>query len=285
MDTTTKSSPTIFLGLGTHWPGYASAVSAHPSVSNETIDRTVIFGNIMKAKAELTLSMNLSMEGRMAAASPGPAFPGVLELLWSILRPKAGIRVVDLGAGLGGPSAWMQAQGAAVTAFELEPDCVAGGQALFPALDLRCGDAESVPLDCHDAVTAFGLLSLSADPTALLRSIARRLGAVSRDRHTWIASVDLVATGTSPVATSRNCFVPVEALANALPGWTTVLHHSIGDSDRSTLWHDVSNAVSSAVRLHLPAETLASLDADRANLDTLIADRIVEAAVTVFRFQ
>lgn len=256
--------------------------TATPSI-DETHRRSQIFGEVTKAKADVALSLGLSDEGRMAAASPGPGFPDALELLWSAMQPPPGTRIADLGAGLGGASAWMQARGASVVAFELEPECVVSGQTLFPHLDLRCGDAKTADLGSFDAVTAFGLLSLCDDPTDVLGGIAERLGRGQQDERRWIASVDLVSTRSSPIVTPRNHFLPLAALADALPHFETVMHHVIGEADRSTLWHDVSSAVDAAVRQTVDEEALEVFEADRRSLATLLDEHQVEPALTVFR--
>ena len=83
------------------------------------------------------IDLGLSIAGRVAGASPGPGFPGALDLVWRTIDPPPAARVADLGAGLGGASVWMQQRGANVTAFEVESECVAAGKSLFPKLDLR----------------------------------------------------------------------------------------------------------------------------------------------------
>ncbi len=275
-----------FLGGGgwkAYETGYRSGMRTATCSIDETRRRSQIFGEVAKAKADVALSLGLSDEGRMAAASPGPGFPDALDLLWFSMRPPPGTRIADLGAGLGGASAWMQARGANVVAYEVEPECVVSGLMLFPDLDLRCADAATADLRSFDAVTAFGLLSLCDDPNDVLRGIADRLVREPQDARPWIASVDLVSTTSGAIVTPRNHFLPLGAFTNALPHFDIVMHHVIPPADRSTLWHDVSTAVEAAVRETVSDEALEVFDADRRSLTMLLDECKVEPALTVFR--
>jgi SAM-dependent methyltransferase len=247
----------------------------------EAQQRAAIFGEVARAKADLAITMGLSPEGRIAVASPGPGYPDVLELLWSTLNAHPGVRVADLGAGLGGAAAWMQARGATVTAFELEEQCVSGGQALFPELDLRCGDAGNVPLEPFEVVTAFGLLSLSPDPQALLRSIAHRMAHDQPHSCRWIASVDLVATGTTPIKNARNSFVSLRDLSDSLPGWDLALHQCIRGESRN-LWRDVHSAVEGAWRTTVCGPVMEAFDSDQRTVRAIVESGAIEPAITVF---
>jgi 2-polyprenyl-3-methyl-5-hydroxy-6-metoxy-1,4-benzoquinol methylase len=248
----------------------------------EARTRALIFGEVTRAKANFALSSNLSKEGKMAAASPGPGFPRVLEKIWDTIRPNEGVRVADLGAGLGGAAAWMVERGGSVTAYEVEPECVKAGRALFPELDLRVGDAELVALHPFEVVTAFGLLSLCADPCAVVASVAQRLGVSGPVRRKWIVSADLVAAGDQTIYTERNVVVPVSSFVRALPDWDLITHHVIEPSERRSLWHDISVAVHMGCRSNLPQEALEALDDDIRTLDRLIDSETVHAALTIF---
>jgi hypothetical protein len=257
-------------------------MSSTATVSAESSIRSLIFGDATRSRAELVRSLGLSRQGRMAAASPGPGFPHALELMWEQMTPPPAMRIADLGAGLGGASAWMKDHGASVTAFELEAGALSGAQLLFPDLDIHQGDAQTVGLGSFEAATAFGLLSLSHCPTKLLRSIATRLGADLDAPTRWIASIDLVACGNDAVLTSRNCFLPVDTLASSIPQWTLVKHCVLEQEERSPLWRDVSIAVEIALQSFDRSNAMSALRTDREELQRLIDQRRVQTALTLF---
>lgn len=116
-------------------------------------------------------------EDRIAAACRGSANPAALGWLADTLALSPGDRVADLGAGLGGPAAWMRSYiGCSVIASDPSPAAVAGAHQLFGLVTVQA-TAASTPFAAEgfDAVMLLGVLSVVEDRASVVRE-ARRVG-------------------------------------------------------------------------------------------------------------
>ena len=124
-----------------------------------------LFDVVARWRADAALALGLRGDDLIAAVSPGPAYPAVLRTLASAFQPSASAdsTLVDLGAGMGGASAWLAARtGAHVIAVEPAPGSREAARQLFPELDVREGTAQrsGLPDGCADMVVALGVTSL-----------------------------------------------------------------------------------------------------------------------------
>lgn len=149
-------------------------------------------------------------EDRIAASCRGSANPAALGWLADTLALSSGDRVVDLGAGLGGPAAWMRSYiGCSVIASDPSPAAVAGAHQLFGLVTVQA-TAASTPfaVDGFDAVMLLGVLSVVDDRTSVVRE-ARRVG-----RRVGVLDYCSASTETLCVGGSR--FPSIDELTSEL---------------------------------------------------------------------
>src|SRR6476619_3568686 len=135
-----------------------------------------LFDDIARWQADAAEGLGLQGIELVAALSPGPGFPRMLTVLAERINdhvardpaaPKARhVHVVDLGAGLGGATAWLAAAtGTAVVGVEPATGSRDAAHRLFGGLDVRDGSVADSGLDTADAdvVVAVGVVSLLDD--------------------------------------------------------------------------------------------------------------------------
>src|SRR5262245_15977045 len=127
-----------------------------------------LFDDIARWQADAAEVLGLQGTELVAALSPGAGFPGVLDALASRIvehhrrdpRPhQRRVRVIDLGAGLGGTTAWLAAAtGARIVGVEPAAGSREGAHRLFGGLDIHAGSAADTGADDGDAdvVVAIG---------------------------------------------------------------------------------------------------------------------------------
>jgi SAM-dependent methyltransferase len=103
---------------------------------------TAEFGTVAEWTA--TVASRLGPDYAIPAACRGSGQPSALDWLLAGLDPASGARLVDVGAGLGGPAAYAAAK-AGIRPLLLEPE----------------------PAACHAAAGLFGAPVIAADATAL----------------------------------------------------------------------------------------------------------------------
>ncbi len=120
-------------------------------------------------------------EDRIAAACRGSANPAALAWLAETLQLTGDENVADLGAGLGGPAAWMRTHiGCDVIASDPSSAASHGARRLFGLTAVRA-EAGNAPFvrDAFDAVLLLGVLSVVDERGPVLREalrIGRRVG-------------------------------------------------------------------------------------------------------------
>ncbi|GAA2133048.1 class I SAM-dependent methyltransferase [Actinomadura napierensis] len=111
------------------------------------------------------------------AACRGSANPAALAWLAEACELRAGTRLLDVGAGIGGPAAWAAERfGVRPVLLEPMPAACRAAARLF-GLPVIAADGRRIPLRAGsvDAVWCLGVLDTVADKAALLREIHRVL--------------------------------------------------------------------------------------------------------------
>ena len=136
------------------------------------------FGTVAEWTAEVAES--LGPEYRIPAACRGSGRPSALDWLLADLDPRPGDRMIDIGAGLGGPSAYAAGQtGVQPVLAEPEPDACRAAARLFGAPVIQA-DATALPFADGAASHAWclGVLCTASGPDAqlaMLREMRRVL--------------------------------------------------------------------------------------------------------------
>lgn len=155
----------------------------------------------LQASAIANQIPSLPEPDRIAAACRGSGNPAALSWLAEGLRLDESTTVIDLGAGLGGPSAWLHKRyGCYCINLEVAPRAAAANIFATPTI---CGCAEQPPLrtDSVDVALLLGVLSVVAHAHLVLREAARvahRLGVLEYCSTT--SSAREVGGGTFPTA-------------------------------------------------------------------------------------
>lgn len=122
---------------------------------------------------------SLPARDRIAAACRGSGNPVALSWLAEGLHLDESTTVIDLGAGLGGPSAWLH-EHFDCPCINVEVSAGAAAAQIFGTPTI-CGCAEHAPIrsDSVDVALLLGVLSVVAHPAAVLNEafrVADRLG-------------------------------------------------------------------------------------------------------------
>jgi len=146
------------------------------------------------------------LEGRdgpsiLAGACRGSGSPAALAWLAESMRLEHGDRLLDIGAGLGGPTAWAIAR-YGVQAVGIEPmvDACRGARRLFdhPVL-AAAADALPVATATFDAAWLLGVLDTVPDATAALTEVRRALTSQGRVGILAYVATCAVAPDAGPV--------------------------------------------------------------------------------------
>ena len=204
-------------------------------------DVVSLFDRPARWRADAATSLGLRGPALAAALSPGPAYPAVLRTIRAAFPDDVQL-IVDVGAGLGGASAWLAAStDAAVVAVEPAAGSRAAARRSFPNLTVIDGAVDHVPLPdgCADVVTALNVTSLVDDLGPLLGEADRLLrpGGV-------LGIADLFAPGDDIVAAGPNTFRTQPALLQdlAAAGFTAT-EIAIGPPVPHPRWQRVATAV------------------------------------------
>jgi SAM-dependent methyltransferase len=137
------------------------------------------FDTVAEWTAEVALS--LGPEYRIPAACRGSGRPSALDWLLAGLEPRPGDLMIDIGAGLGGPSAYAaERTGVQPVLAEPEPDACRAAARMFGAPVVRA-DATRLPFPDGAAACAWalGVLCTTSGPRAQ-RAILHELRRVLR---------------------------------------------------------------------------------------------------------
>lgn len=181
---------------------------------------------------------------RVAAACRGSGNPAALAWLAEGLALGPGTDVVDLGAGLGGPAAWLGRRfGCAVLAAEPAGGAVRSARDLFGLTCVRSSaDASPFRGGAFDVGLLLGVVSVVDDPLRTLaeaRRVARRLGVL-----------EYCAAGADTVHAGGSRFPGVDVLGDLLDaaGWM-VDQSTVLTIDPPQRWVDAAEAAAVGVEV------------------------------------
>lgn len=246
-------------------------------------DVSTIFDEPSMWRADAAQSLGLRGLDLAAGVTPGASFPAVLRTITDHLHLGSDDMIVDIGAGLGGASMWLQQRtGARVIAVEPSTGSRRAAAALFPALDMRAGDAGRTGLRSGIAnlVTVLGVCSLLDDLDKLFTEAHRLL----RDGGT-LGIADLFLTVGDVASCPPNTFRSFEVVCAELR------HHGfepcavgMGVARPRDDWQRVADLVDRRVEAeHEGAAEFADWDVDRRHLRAQIDDGRVIGGCVVAR--
>jgi len=121
---------------------------------------------------------HLDVSHRIAVASRGTGNPALLRMASDAAGIGPGDVVLDVGSGLGGPAAWLEANtGCTTIGFDLMEVSVCAQRRMFPHVRSLVADSDLLPFcsDRFDAAWCLGVLEMIEDKGAALSEIARVL--------------------------------------------------------------------------------------------------------------
>ncbi len=209
--------------------------------------QTELFDDIATWRAQAAVDLGLTGIELVAAISPGPAFPTTLHALAEHVPHRPGTTIVDLGAGMGGASAWLSAvTGAAIICIEPADGSRRAAQRLFPGLDVRRGTAtdSGLPSACADAVVALGVTSLLDDLAGLFAEASRLLrpGGFVGVADMFLATGDVERDGTNTLRS-----LPATIAAAAAAGLEAVVIGCADDAEPAAEWSAAADRLRAAV--------------------------------------
>ncbi|MGH2698676.1 MAG: class I SAM-dependent methyltransferase [Actinomycetota bacterium] len=147
----------------------------------------------------------------MPAACRGAGDPNLFGLLADAMGARPGMRVLDVGCGIGGPGAWLATErGCEVVGTDVMEEAARGLRRLFPQLCTLVSTSRALPFRnaSFDASWAIGVLETIAHKSEALRELARVLIPEARlAAYTFVSAANDV--DDPPIA---DRFQPLDAL-------------------------------------------------------------------------
>jgi SAM-dependent methyltransferase len=140
----------------------------------------------------------VGIDDPIPVACRGTADVSLFEDLAHGIGARPGLRVLDVGCGLGGPAAWLRrTHGCRVVGIDLMEQAARAARRLFDRLDTVAGSSYALPFrpGAFDAIWAVGVLELIEDKARALAEMARVLvpgGRVALYSHTTEEEEELV---------------------------------------------------------------------------------------------
>jgi ubiquinone/menaquinone biosynthesis C-methylase UbiE len=163
---------------------------------------TAEFGTLAEWTAEV--AVDLGQDFHIPAGCRGSGSPEVLDWLIDRLDLRAGETLLDCGAGVGGPAAYVAQRGVRPMLVEPQAGGCRAARTLFgfPALQ---ADASALPVADQefDAAWALGVLCTTQDQLGMLRELRRAVRPPGR-----IGLLVLVARELSPPGEPDDSFFP-----------------------------------------------------------------------------
>ena len=169
---------------------------------------------------------------------------------------EPGMRLLDVGAGLGDLSAAATARGALTTAIDLAPNMVRTARERHPGLRFLEGDAEHLPFEdgAFDVATCAFVINHLPDPqraVAEMRRVARRVALAMWAEDTLLFALPTQAAGDTPIAgPDAERFASRENLLALLPGDVAEITFALELDSFEALWDGLlGGTVRTAARL------------------------------------
>ena len=232
------------------------AVSCHQGAFATGVDDAEIFNVAALWRYEAIVRLGLEGDSMVIAASPGAVFPQMLDFIVRNVAAAPPGKVIDVGAGLAGiAESVRRASGRSVLAFDASRHAGVGARTLFPDVQLAQAHPSGLPARDGTAVAAIscGLLSLLADPAAMMSEVRRVIRAEGR-----FVVVDLASAASLAVRAGNKVFWSAERIIGSLSdagfdvvdqaiGLTSLSDWALADADiarRSPLSGEVSQSSS-----------------------------------------
>lgn len=222
----------------------------------------------------------------VAAACRGSGNPAVLAYLAEAMGLVADQRLLDVGAGLGGPAAWLTDR-YDVRVVALDPFAAsAGGARRVFGLPAVVGTAAALPLPdaCVDAAMSLVVLSTLEDPRPALAEAAR----VVR-RGGTLGALVTCATGSVREHAGGSTFRPPGEIAAAVAdaGWVLEVEPTAMELPRPPRWERLQTRLEQRLdRRHGPdgdADMARARDDEAAVVDLLESGRTARYALVARR--
>lgn len=209
---------------------------------------------------------DLTMDEQIAAACRGSGNPAALAWIAENLRLGPASVVVDLGAGLGGPSAWMRARyGCTVIAVEPEAPAAHAARSIF-GLPTVVSGADAAPFgdDTFDSALLLGVVSVVDDAGSALAEARRIAGS--------LGLIDYCATGREVVPAGGSTFRTADQLRELVDrSWRITQFAPVGVDPPDT-WADAADEVESEPDPN-EAEVVAAIEGGLISPVMLVAGR------------
>jgi SAM-dependent methyltransferase len=189
------------------------------------------------------VALDLGPDYLLAAACRGSASPGALRWLLERLDPTAETRMLDCGAGVGGPAAFAAAEvGAAPVLSEPESGACRAARRLFGLPVVQAASALPFASGVFDVIWSLGVLCTVADQREFLAELRRVLAPAGR-----LGLLAFVArTSPLPDQPSGNNFPTEDGLRSLLvaAGFTVISSAASADfAEAPTHWREQADAV------------------------------------------
>ena len=173
------------------------------------------------------VALDLGPEYHLPAACRGSGSPSALRWLLQRLQPAAGDRMLDCGAGVGGPAAFAQAEtGVRPLLSEPEYEACRAAQRLFGFSVVQARAPLPFPAAAFDLAWSLGVLCTVADQDGFLAELVRVLRPAGR-----LGLLVFVAAGPIDEQPEGNHFLAPDALRSLLS------RHGLTVEDSATVAH------------------------------------------------
>ena len=240
------------------------------------------FGSYAEWLAQAIAS--LSLEDPIPAACRGTGNPALFERLADRMETRPGMRILDVGCGIGGPGAWlMHERGCRVVGVDVMQPALRGLKLLFPDLPTVVASTGALPFssDSFEGVWMLGVLEVIENKAAALADLRRVLSRGGRAVLYSFMKTEEELTEVPEV----DHFVRPEDVADMassvgleLTGRERVTVPKMPES-----WRDVRSRVRGRLwELHVGDPLLERVELDLARINRLTSSRQVEPWELVF---